>query len=225
MRAVIFDVEGTLIDCVPQTLQSWQDTLATFGLTVPIEVLQLYSGMDGDEMLQLIAPRLDAAARQEAIEAEGQRYKERYLLTVRPFPGAHAVLRSLKISGVRIGIATDCATDELERYRRLLRADDLFDAVACGDEVQEGKPSSALVDIAVRKLGIERRHAVMIGDTPYDAEAARSAGVAVLGVLTGGFAAEALTESGCFAVLRDLREAEAVLSTHWAAMAGERCAS
>ena len=76
---------------------------------------------------------------------------------------------------------------------------------ACGDDVEHGKPDPRLVGLAVRKLGLPASQSVMIGDTPYDAEAALEAGVAAAGVLTGGFTPEALMESGCFAVAEELR--------------------
>jgi beta-phosphoglucomutase-like phosphatase (HAD superfamily) len=79
----IFDIEGTLIDCIPQNLQSWRETLSSFGLTVPLEVLQLYSGMDGDDMLQILAPDMDKKLRRRVLEAEGKNFEAKYLSPVR----------------------------------------------------------------------------------------------------------------------------------------------
>jgi beta-phosphoglucomutase-like phosphatase (HAD superfamily) len=66
---MIFDIEGTLIDCIPQNLRSWQETLCGFGLTVPLDVLQLYSGMAGDDMLQILAPDMDKEFRKRVLKA------------------------------------------------------------------------------------------------------------------------------------------------------------
>ena len=74
-NGMIFDIEGTLIDCIPQNLRSWQETLSGFGLTVPLNVLQLYSGMDGDDMLRIIAPDKDKDFRKQALKAEGQKLR------------------------------------------------------------------------------------------------------------------------------------------------------
>jgi HAD superfamily hydrolase (TIGR01549 family) len=211
MRGAIFDVEGTLVDCAPQNLQSWQDTLATCGLIVPIEVLQLYSGMDSDEMLQIVAPKLGAASRKRAAEAEEQHYRDRYLHTVKPLAGVAELFEAIKADGGKIALATDCKGEELKYYREILGVDHWIDAIACGDEVDEGKPSSALVELAVKKLDVDHAMLVMIGDTPYDGEAARSAGVAALGLLTGGFSRKALIEAGCFQVAQNLSEAKRIL--------------
>jgi phosphoglycolate phosphatase-like HAD superfamily hydrolase len=94
----------------------------------------------------------------------------------------------------------------LKHYLSLLNVSDLIDAMACGDDVEHGKPDPRLVGLALRKLGVAAGEAVMIGDTPYDAEAARGAGTAAAGLLSGGFVEEVLTDAGCFAVAKNLNE-------------------
>jgi phosphoglycolate phosphatase-like HAD superfamily hydrolase len=124
---------------------------------------------------------------------------------VRPFEGVRDVFKSLTERGGRIALATDCKGPALKHYLSLLGADEFISATACGDDVDHGKPDPRLVGMALRKLGLPASDAVMIGDTPYDAEAALEAGAAAACVLTGGFAAEALVEAGCFAVAEDLQ--------------------
>ncbi|WP_161853806.1 HAD family hydrolase [Bradyrhizobium sp. CCBAU 051011] len=119
------------------------------------------------------------------------------------------VFEALREGGGRIALATDCKGPELSHYRSLLNVDDLIDAMACGDDVEHGKPDPRLVGLALRKLGISAGQAE-IGDTPYDAEAASGAGIAAAGLLTGGFAKQALLEAGCFAVADALLELPAI---------------
>jgi phosphoglycolate phosphatase-like HAD superfamily hydrolase len=88
----------------------------------------------------------------------------------------------------------------------LLNVDDLIDSIACGDDVEHGKPDPRLVGLALRKLEVPGGQAVMIGDTPYDAEAALGAGTSAAGLLTGGFAREALVGAGCFVVAKELED-------------------
>jgi phosphoglycolate phosphatase-like HAD superfamily hydrolase len=168
--AYIFDVEGTLIDCVPDILKCWSETLAGFGVSVPAADLQLMSGMDGDEMLATLVPGLDEHARKKILTAQGERYRAVYLPRVRAFPGVRAAFTAIKSRGRRIALATDCQSDELKRYRSLMNVDDLIDAIACGDEVSKGKPDPALVELALLHLGSTSAvSATMIGDTPFDA--------------------------------------------------------
>ena len=199
----IFDVEGTLVDSVQQNLLSLHESLSDFGIGVPHEVLQLYSGLDGDQTLQLVAPALAQADRKRVLEAQGKLYQRKYLPGVKAFTGVRDVFDALTRDGGRIALATGCKGDPLRHYRSLLAADDLIDSVACGDDVEHGKPDPRLVGLALRKLEVPAGQAIMIGDTPYDAEAARGAGTAAAGLLTGGFPREALTEAGCFAVAAD----------------------
>jgi len=200
--AYIFDVEGTLIDCVADILRCWRETLVAFGAPVPTFELQRLSGMDGDEMLATLVPSLDEPARKKILTAQGERYRAVYLPRVRAFPGVRALFTAIKSHGGRIALATDCESDELKRYRSLMNVDDLIDAIACADEVSSGKPDPALVELALHHLGSSpAASATMIGDTPFDAQAARSAGATAWGTLTGGHARSSLIDAGCSVVV------------------------
>ena len=204
--AYIFDVEGTLVDSVPQGLLSLQESLAGFGIVVPYELLQLYSGLDGNQTLQLVAPELRADQRKTILESRGKIYEAKFLGNVKAFDGVRDVFEALTKRGGRIALATNCKGPELKHYRSLINVDDLINSTACGDDVEHGKPDPRLVGLALRKLGVPAREAVMIGDTPYDAEAALGARTSAVGVLTGGFSREALAEAGCFAVAKQLQD-------------------
>jgi phosphoglycolate phosphatase-like HAD superfamily hydrolase len=200
--AYVFDVEGTLIDCVAANLRCWEETLSCFGMSVPPEQLRLLSGMDGDDMLAVLVPSLDKRARKSILTAQGERYRAQYLRTVRPFPGLRRAFTAIKASGGRIALATDCHADELKHYRGLMNVDDLIDAIACGDEVSKGKPDPALVELALDHLGgTPAVCATMIGDTPFDAKAARSAGATAWGTLGGCHPRSSLVDAGCSAVM------------------------
>jgi phosphoglycolate phosphatase-like HAD superfamily hydrolase len=94
----------------------------------------------------------------------------------------------------------------------VLDVNDLIDVITCGEDVEEGKPSPKLVRLAVQRLGVGSNRVIMTGDTPYDAEAARAAGVSALGVLTGGFSQTTLKEAGCLAVIKEVGEMQGVLT-------------
>ena len=203
-KGFIFDVEGTLVDCVPQTLKSLQEALERFGHQVPYNTLQLYSGLDGDQTLRLVVPNSDESVRKSILKTQGTIYEEKYLDGVQPFNGVRDVFRSLIEQGGRIALATDCKGPALKHYLSLLNVEEFISAMACGDDVEHGKPDPRLVGMALKKLKLPGPQAVMVGDTPYDAEAAVGAGTSAAGVLTGGFSREALLEAGCLAVADDL---------------------
>jgi phosphoglycolate phosphatase-like HAD superfamily hydrolase len=192
----VFDVEGTLIDCVPQTILILQKALSDFGVSIPYDTLQLYVGLDGDQALQLLGPSLDASTRNEILDAKASHYRETYLSGIKVFREVRVAFQALKDSGARIALATDCKGPEPKRYLSLLDVSDLLDTMACGDDVEHGKPDPRLVGLVLRKLGVTGPEVVMIGDTPYDAEAALGASTAAAGVLSGDFSKETLLEAG-----------------------------
>jgi phosphoglycolate phosphatase-like HAD superfamily hydrolase len=200
--AYIFDVEGTLVDCVAANLKCWDETLRSFGISAPSKQLRLLSGMDGDEMVATLAPTLDKRAREKILSTQGERYRVHYLPGVRPFAGLRKAFTAIKARGGRIALATDCQSDELEHYRGLMNVDDLIDAVACGDEVSKGKPDPALVELALNHLGgTPAMLATMVGDTPFDAKAARRAGATAWGTLGGCHPRSSLLQAGCSIVM------------------------
>jgi phosphoglycolate phosphatase-like HAD superfamily hydrolase len=202
----IFDVEGTLVDSVQHNVLSLQESLAGFGIVASYEELQVYSGLDGNQTLQLVAPDLVEADRKRVLEVQGKLYERKYLASVKAFTGVREVFLALTREGGRIALATDCKGATLRHYLSLLAADDLIESVACGDDVEHGKPDPRLVGLALRKLQVPAALAVVIGDTPYDAEAASGAGTASAGVLTGGFSRETLLQAGCLAVAQEVRD-------------------
>jgi phosphoglycolate phosphatase-like HAD superfamily hydrolase len=205
LAGFIFDVEGTLVDSVPQNLHSLQDALERHSYRVPYQTLKLYSGLDGDQTLQLVVPEATAEERKEILKEQGAIYERSYLSSVKPFGGVRDVFRELTARGGKVALATDCKGLPFRRYLSLIDATEFIAATACGDDVEHGKPDSRLVSLALGKLDVPASQAVMIGDTPYDAEAGLEAGAKAAGVLTGGFTAEVLSQAGCFAVAGDIR--------------------
>ena len=201
----VFDVEGTLIDSVQQNLRSFQEALEKSGYRIPIQTLHLYSGLDGDQLLWLAIPEASDDERRAILQEQRAIYERDYLPSVKAFDGVRDVFKVLSWQGGRVALATDCKGFAFKRYMSLLNADDFIAATACGDDVEHGKPDPRLVGMALRKLAIPGSQAVMVGDTPYDAEAGIEAGTKVAGVLTGGFTEKVLDQAGCFAVGSDLR--------------------
>jgi phosphoglycolate phosphatase-like HAD superfamily hydrolase len=205
VKGFIFDVEGTLVDSVMQNLCSLQDALEKSGYRVPIQTLELYSGLDGNQVLQLAFPGVSEGERLDITKDQISIFERDYLSSVKPFEGVRDVISALAEQGGRIALATDCKGQAFKRYMSLLDADEFIVATACGDDVEHGKPDPRLVGAALRKIGLSGSQAIMIGDTPYDAEAGLEAGTKAAGVLTGCFASQVLIGAGCCAVAPDLR--------------------
>jgi len=206
-KAAIFDVDGTLLDSVDLHALSWHEAMVKFGHDVSFEQARGQIGKGGDKLIPHFLS--EEAQRDHGNEMEEWRnhgFKSQYLSLVRPFSAVPDLLRRVRDAGVRIAVASSAKKDELAKYLDIAGIGDLVDVTTSSDDVQESKPAPDIFEAVLKKLGVEGHDAVAIGDTPYDAEAARGAGASAAGLLTGGFAREALKEAGCFAVAKDLRE-------------------
>src|SRR5215213_4417250 len=200
----VFDVEGTLVDAVMPTLRCWRETLEAFGHDVTLADLHRLTGMDANEMLAQLLPGTGKSERENMIERQGQRFREEYLPHIPAFPDVRPSFEELKRQNRKIALATDCKKEQLRHYFAVTQVEDLVDAIGCGEDVRHGKPHPDVVEVALRRVRAGRKPAVMIGDTPFDAAAARKVGIQAVGVLTGHFSEDALVEGGCDAVLRDV---------------------
>ncbi|HWN50464.1 MAG TPA: HAD family hydrolase [Xanthobacteraceae bacterium] len=200
----IFDVEGTLIDCVRQSLICWREAFASHGYEFSYEQLHPHSGRDPDEMIRLLLPEPAADRLATSLKnAQGRSYRERYLPSVKPFPHVRALFEQIKRRGALTALATTCSKDELRHYCDVAEIADLVDHVACGEDVSREKPHPDLIDLVLCSAKIAPTDAAMFGDTPFDAQAGRRAAVTAIGVMSGGFTEPELKAAGCAAVYAD----------------------
>ncbi len=204
-RGFIFDIEGTLVDSVLPTLHCWCETLADFGLMFHTADLLPYSGLDGGEMLDRLLRRDQARDLKEWILAkQDMRFRSEYLPQVRAFPGVRELFLGLRAAVDKLALASNCNPDELAHYRKCMNIDDLVDAVVAGDEVKRGKPHPDVLLLALKRLGLAHPvDVVVVGDTPYDAEAAHQARMRAVGMLSGLFPRADLLAAGCTAIYLD----------------------
>jgi HAD superfamily hydrolase (TIGR01509 family) len=188
IRGVIFDVDGTLVDSNDEHARAWVDALSEAGRTVSYERLRPMIGMGGDKVLPLVAGL-------SAEEGDGKRiaerrdaiFAERYLPQVKAFPGARELLVRLRKEGLRLAVASSSKEDLLRRLLALVGAEDLLETKTSSDDADKSKPDPDIVTVALERLGEPRAQVVMVGDTPYDVEAARAAGIAAIGFRSGGW--------------------------------------
>ena len=205
-KAVIFDVDGTLIDSVPEHTQAWVDTLAAEGFPADFEDVRANVGKGGDQLMPSFVPADVLARREEAIEGRRvELFAREHLPNLRAFPGVRPLFERIRRDGMAIALASSAKESELRRYLEITGVGDLIDGATSSDDAQRSKPFPDIFLAALKKLpGVTAVEAVVIGDAPYDAEAARGAGMRCIGVLSGGFPAEALRSAGCVAVYQDV---------------------
>ena len=204
-KAVLFDVDGTLVDTVDLHAQAWVETLRQFGQEADFGDIRLQIGKGGDQLLPgLIPPDLLEARGEEIEKARSELFLRDYMPRVRAFPGVRELFERIRAQGLRIVLASSGQAEEVEAHMRTARIEDLVDEATSSAEAERSKPFPDIFAAAFAKLRLaEQAEAMVVGDTPYDAEAARGAGLATIGVLCGGFPESALKAAGCVAVYRD----------------------
>ena len=214
-RAIIFDIDGTLVDSNEAHVEAWHLAFVAHGHDVPHERIRVEIGKGGDKLVPSILG-------DEVDEREGESLRDRQskeFLAIakhkrlKAFPRAREIFESLKARGVRTALATSSSREHLEALGRSADLDltSLGETLVNADDIEETKPAPDLVEAAVRKLRLEPRECAMIGDTPYDAEAASQAGVPCIGVASGGNTAQVLLAAGASSVWLDIAHIEAHL--------------
>ena len=208
-KAAILDIDGTLVDTNYHHVYTWSQALRQHGFVVPLWRIHRTVGQGGDQLVKtLIGEEADAEVGDDIRAAEGVLFFQ-IIFGVQPFAGASELIDDLKGRGQTIVLASSAKSTELEHYLDLLDARERVDAWTMKEDVKATKPAPDLVGAALEKAGAEAGDAVMIGDTPWDVEAAKQLDVPVVAVLTGGFSDQELRDSGAVAVfesLPDLRE-------------------
>jgi HAD superfamily hydrolase (TIGR01549 family) len=191
-EAVILDVDGTLVDSNDAHAHAFAQVL-----NVPFERVRPLIGMGADKLLPQLIGRYDAALAERKKEV----FRIRFLPGLRAFPGVVELLEQFQAMGLRMVVASSAGKDELDALLAVAGAAPFLEGQTDADDAETSKPDPDIVQAAVRQLKLPASRCVMIGDTPYDAEAAARAGVAFIGVLCGGWQAESLQPA--LAVRRD----------------------
>lgn len=187
-RAVLFDVDGTLVDSNDAHAHAWQQALRAHGIDVALHEVRPLIGMGGDKVM----PRLTGQAEDSNIgtqiaERRRQIFTEDHLPQLKPFPDAAALVASLRARGYRTVAASSAKGEELERLLDVAGATTHFDATTSSDDADASKPDPDIIVAALARAEVAPEAAIMIGDTPYDIEAAARAGVRCIAFRCGGW--------------------------------------
>ena len=203
IKALLFDIDGTLVDSNDLHVRAWQEVLREAGYDFSAEIIHGQVGKGGDNLVPSLLPDLSDKEQEKIAEAHGPRYREHYIDQVRPFPCARDLLAKAKQEGLTVALATSANPEELDHYVELLDAEDLIDVTTDKSDVETTKPAPDIFETAVKKAKAEPHEALVIGDTPYDALAAGRAGIGAIGLLSGGFSEQDLRAAGAVAIYKD----------------------
>jgi HAD superfamily hydrolase (TIGR01549 family) len=196
MQAVLFDIDGTLIDSNDRHTDCWIEAFAQFGKHVEWKTVREQIGKGGD---LLVPDTLSAREMHQFGEAlknhRGELWKKQYMTAVRPFDGAVDALRHLHARGIKLALASSSNPDEVEYYVELLGVGSLLETTTSKEDAEFSKPSPEIFRAALERAQCDPVRTLAVGDTPYDILAAHRTPVPIAAVLCGGFPRESLTKA------------------------------
>jgi HAD superfamily hydrolase (TIGR01509 family) len=205
--AVIFDIDGTLLDTVDLHADSFVKAFAHFGVEADYQAVREQIGKGTDNLLPVFLS-------DEQIERDGEAlakwrleyYSREGLPRAKVFPKVRELFQALRDRGATIALATSAEGEVMQAYEKLLPMD-LVAEQTTSDDAERSKPHPDIFEAALERLGNpEPSRVIVVGDTPYDAEAAAKAGLATVGVRCGGFPDDWLRQAGCVAIFDDPAE-------------------
>jgi phosphoglycolate phosphatase-like HAD superfamily hydrolase len=205
LKAVILDIDGTLVLSNDAHAQAWVEAFAAYGYDVPFEKVRPLIGMGGDQVVPKMVPGLN----DEEGDGKAIAQKRKELIINRlgpklsPTKGSRKLLLRMQEAGLRLLIATSATSEELSVLLKAAQVDDLLDKdeATTSSDAEASKPAPDIVEAALSKLKLEPSEVLMLADTPYDIKSAQGAGVAMIAVRCGGFDDEQL--AGAIAIYDD----------------------
>jgi HAD superfamily hydrolase (TIGR01509 family) len=211
LKGVILDIDGTLLDSNDAHAMAFAKAFAEHGIEIPFEHVRPLVGMGGDKLIpSLTGFQHDTPEGKAIAERKNGIFEERYLPRLKPTRGAHALLERMIADGLTLVVATSAGADEMKALLRQAGVDDLIDAATSSGDVENSKPDPDVIGAAIKKSKLKADELIMLGDTPYDIEAARKAGVPTIVVRCGGWWDDDALE-GAMAIFDDPTD----LLEHW----------
>lgn len=189
LKGIIFDVDGTLVDSNDAHAESWVDTFAEAGYDVPFSAVRPLIGMGADKLLpQTIGVSNQSEEGKKLIRRRSEIFKTKYLPKLQALPGSRELVLRVREDGLKAIVATSARDQELEDLLKAARVDDLMEERATASDAKRSKPDPDIVHAAIEESAIPPTQLLMIGDTPYDIEAAARAKVRTIAFRSGGWA-------------------------------------
>lgn len=204
-RAIIFDIDGTLVDSVDLHAECWAEALRHVHIDVTVEQMRREIGKGADQLLPEFMPGEKLASERERIAAcRAELFKTKYLSRVTAFAGVPDLFQRIRADGRRIVLASSSDAKEVGAYAKIAGITDLVDVTTSADDAESSKPDPDIFAAALAKVSpITAANAMVIGDATWDIIAAKKAGIAAVGLTCGAFSAAELREAGAVATYRD----------------------
>ena len=207
VEALLCDIDGTLVESNWLHAESWQRSFAEIGIALELDTVRRQIGKGGDELIPMFVSWWRRKAVEEPLKAYRKfLFESEYLAKVQPLPKAKEFLERVKAAGIRPALATSASTKDLETYKKIVGMEELIEEQSSADDAAKAKPHPDIFQSTLKKLNLPCEKVLALGDTPYDAEAAGTAGISTIGVESGGWSRSDLLEAGCIEVYKDVAE-------------------
>ena len=203
--AVLFDIDGTLVDSNYLHVHAWARAFHDVGIAAEAWRIHRSIGMDGPTLVKTLSGDADDEVKEQLKDLHSRYYKELAPM-LKVLPGGREILERVASMGLQVVLATSAPDDELSILRDVLDRDNLVSEMTSSADVDTAKPQPDIIEVALKRAGVTADRAVFIGDSVWDAEACRRAGVPSIGVLSGGVSRDELTAGGAQVVFEDARE-------------------
>ncbi len=201
LKAVLCDLDGTLLDSNAFHAEAWQRTFAEFGFKADFESIVKQIGKGGEYLLPCFVPKDKLPGLEKQLNSFRKRlFHREYIDRIVPFADARRLLERMRQRGLRIAVATSSEKGDVEAFKTILKIHDLIEEDTTADDAEKPKPEPDIFQTALAQLGVQPDEALALGDTPWDVEAAKKAGVGTVAVQSGGWRREELLEAGALAV-------------------------
>ena len=188
LKGVLLDIDGTLIFSNEAHARAFADAAAQLGVKSDLEKIRRLIGMGGDKLIpEAFGLDSESPLGKQLAGLKLEIFRERYLSTLQPTPGARALLSRFLRDRLKLVVATSAAEEEAEQLLKQAGVNDLVADIASSDDAESSKPDPDILQAALKDMKESKDAVVMLGDTPYDVEAARRAGIRIIAVRTGGW--------------------------------------
>jgi HAD superfamily hydrolase (TIGR01509 family) len=188
LKAVLFDVDGTLVDSNDAHAEAWVKAFTEHGITVDSALVRRCIGMGGDKLMPAVSGMEEDSPLGETIsKRRGEIFRQEFLPHLKAFEGARDLVAALKDRGYTAVAASSASKEDLKALLAVAGADGLMDDKTSSDDADDSKPDPDIIEAALKLAKASPAEAIMIGDTPYDVDAARRAGVETIAFRCGGW--------------------------------------
>jgi phosphoglycolate phosphatase-like HAD superfamily hydrolase len=207
VKAVFFDIDGTLEDSNDFHVMAWQEAFRDHGHPFEKGQIRGQIGKGGDQLVPSLMPGIDEKARKAISDRHGEIFRPKYLKQVKPFPHAFDLIEMLHAMGMKMLLASSSERTEVEHYVELLKVAPFLTGIVSKDDVANSKPAGDIFAAALSQVfPLAASETLAVGDTPYDVESALRSDVKTIALRSGGFSEEVLGDAGALYIYGSIKD-------------------